>query len=224
MIHHPFRLFSPYADRLSVQLLDRSDDTQSDQTIARQLGVDDSASLDQVHGNHVVLIREPTHRTIQADGLITDVRTLTLTIRAADCQMFVAYDPERNVAGLLHAGWRGLVAKAIPAFIETLQRELGAEPSRLLLGAGPSLCLQCAEFTDPALELTGIHPRFFHGRHADLRAIADDQLTQSGVVPQNMERHADCTKCHNDRWLSYRGTDREAVKAGRTNVLACTLL
>lgn len=224
MTDQPFTLFSPYADRFRVELLDRSGDAHDDALIAATLGCDNIASLRQVHGNQIIAVHEPTHREEQADGLITDTPNLTLTIRASDCQTFVAYDPELHVTGLLHAGWRGLVAKAIPAFIGALRTELGADPSRLLIAAGPSLCRQCAEFTDPVTELTGINPQFFQGRNADLRAVAEDQLFATGVKPEHFERHPDCTKCDNDRWLSYRGRDREAVAGGAGNVVACTLL
>ena len=45
----------------------------------------------------------------------------------------------------------------------------------------------------------------------------------AGIQPQNIERMDDCTRCHPEKYWTYRGGDREAVKAGRTNVMACVL-
>lgn len=214
MIDHPFRIFDPYRDHIDVRFYAKADE---------RLNEEGFVSLRQVHGNHTEILRSPSRREKNADGVITDQTGLTLTLRVADCQAFVIYAPNHHVIGLLHAGWKGLVNGAIPQFFETLKREWGIGGAEAIVGAGPSLCTGCAEFTDPVAELAGIDPRFFHGRNADLRGIADDQLMACGVRTENMERHPDCTKCKKDLYWTYRGGDREAVINGSTNVLTCML-
>jgi polyphenol oxidase len=215
MITHPFQVFEPYRDQLDIKLY-----TKADQPIDNQ----DLVSLNQVHGHTTIIARSPSYREKEADGVLTDQPDLTLTIRVADCQAFVIYAPQQHVIGLLHAGWKGLVSGIIPSFFETMQREWQVDSSMVLIGAAPSLCTNCAEFTDPLKELVGIDPQFFHGRHADLRAIADNQLVRCGVKQEHIERMPDCTKCHPDRYWTYRGGDREAVLNGRTNVLVVDLI
>jgi polyphenol oxidase len=189
----------------------------------QQLTDHNFVSLNQVHGNNIVIVRSPSNRDHATDAALTDAENLWLTIRIADCQAFVIYAPDLHVIGVLHAGWKGLVNEIIPAFFETMQREWQIDPSTVLVGAAPSLCTNCAEFTDPQTELTGINPTFFSGRHADLRAIADDQLIRCGVKAENIERHPDCTKCNPDLYWTYRGGDKDAVKNGSTNMLTCRL-
>ena len=220
----PFSLFSSYADKIQILLFHKSDAIESDQQVAKAFKGTDVAALHQVHGNHTIVTRSPIARDQQADGLLTDTPNLVLSTRWADCQNFVLYAPGHHVCGVLHAGWKGLLTGAIPAWIRTLQEEWGIHPSQCLVGAGPSLCQQCAGFTDPLTELPGIDPQFFDGRFVDLQGIANQQLLDAGILPEHFERHADCTRCKPESYWTYRGGHKEEVQQGRTNVLACSLL
>lgn len=219
MITHPLNLLTA----IDVRLFTKEDSIQTEEQTEQALGTPSFVSLNQVHGNHTEILRSPSHREKVADGALTDQEDIWLTIRVADCQSFAIYVPDLELIGVLHAGWKGLVNGAIPAFFETMKQEWKVDASTVLVGAGPSLCMECAEFTDPLKELPGIDPQFFEGRHADLRAIADDQLMKGGVQLTNIQRHPDCTKCHAETYWTYRGGDREAVIKGATNVLTLRL-
>jgi YfiH family protein len=222
MIRSPFAIFRPYEAIFGVAMLTKDDDIGGDDDVRRALDTDDLATAEQVHGSASAIVDAPEERKKTLDGLVTTTSNLTLAVRGADCQIFIAFDPETHVMGALHAGWRGLVRGAIGRWIATLTKA-GAAPERLLIGAGPSLCKNCAEFTDLTKELLGIPERFFHDRRADLPAIADWQLMERGILQQHIERHPDCTKCNADTYWSYRGPDREAVQNGHVNILACVL-
>jgi polyphenol oxidase len=223
MTDSPFSIFLPFSDSLDVRFFTKEDRIQTDSDLAKKLESDNIASLRQVHGNTVIALNEATSRTIEADALITNIPDLWLSIRAADCQQFVIYAPTHNVIGLIHSGWKGLKAGIIPAFFKKLHDEWGIDPKDTYVAIGPSLCTQCAEFTDPLMELSGLDPQFFHGRHADLRGIADRQLDEAGTSALKRERSPDCTRCMNDRYWSYRGGDKEKVQEGWTNVMAVRL-
>lgn len=98
---------------MHVSFLTKEDNIHTDADIAARTGAHEIASLWQVHGNRTIIVREPTERKEQADGLITDKPDLLLTIRAADCQQILVYAPEQRVVGLLHVGWRGLLSSPI---------------------------------------------------------------------------------------------------------------
>ena len=179
---------------------------------------------EQAHEDLTVVVREAVAaRVPRADGLVTDRAGIALHARGADCQIFAVYDPVRHAGGVLHAGWRGLVRGAIPAFLGAMREAYGTDPADVLVGAGPSLGPECGEFTDPAAELVGIDPKFFRGRLADLPAIADAQWAALGVKRGNVERHPDCTKCAVDRWYSLRGGDKVALGAGYRNAIVLSL-
>lgn len=223
MLHQPFTIFKPFSDAIDICFFTKADALQTDIDLSRQLNTDRFVSLKQVHGNTSTVARSSGYREKEADGVLTDQQDMTLSIRVADCQAFVIYAPEQNVIGLLHAGWKGLVEGAISAFFEEMKREWNVDPSTVLIGAAPSLCMECAEFTDPVKELIGIDPKFFDGRHADLRAIADDQLMQCGITREHIERHPDCTKCRPDLYWSYREGEQDVVVKGLRNILTCAL-
>jgi polyphenol oxidase len=222
MITHPFKILQPFQDEIDVMLLIREDDVKDDEGTAEALDADYLASLIQKHGNKVVYVEDETMGEEEGDGMVTNVENLTLAVRSADCQTFVAYAPSAGACGVLHAGWKGLLADAMPSFLSSLSRAFRVSPSELLIGAGPSLCTKCAEFTDPVAELKGIDPKFFHGRCADLRGIAEDQLFSLGVKPEHFERHPGCTRCEPNTYWSYRA-DKEKVLEGYRNVLAIRL-
>jgi YfiH family protein len=201
----------------------KSDGLISDQSVMQALDGREYAALDQVHGSRTVLARSGLKRTEKADGLITDQEGLVLTLRIADCQPIVVYAPEANVIGVIHAGWKGLLSGVIPQFFHTLQATWDVKPECCLVGVGPCLCTSCAEFSDPLLELPGIPRDLLKNNTADLRSWADRQIVSTGVRPENIERIPDCTRCDPQTYWTYRGGDREAVKSGRTNVMACVL-
>ena len=220
----PFAIFRPYADRIRVRLYDRADGIAARGDLARLEG-QPIADAEQPHGALTLVVREATDaRAPGADGLVTDVAGLSLVTRGADCQMFAVYDPDHGCGGVLHAGWRGLLAGAIPAFVDAMRREWGTDPARLLVGAGPSLCFDCGEFTDPAKELPTVDPKFFRARLADLCGIAREQWIDAGVGRNSIERHDECTRCMNERWWSLRGGHKEYLQAGHQNALAFSLI
>lgn len=208
---------------LKTVLLTKEDPPRSDDAVGLLLGAPGTVGLRQVHGDRIMITRSSSARTDEADGALTDAKNLCLTIRAADCQMLIVAVPERGVIGVVHAGWKGLLCKTIPACLKELETEWGIPGAQVWIGFGPSLCTACAEFTDPVRELPGIEPAFFHGRHADLRAIAEAQLHAGGVPTGQIERHPDCTRCNSELYWSYRGGDREEVLRGQTNILACVI-
>lgn len=208
---------------IAVGLWSKADADSSEQAIARALGVPHAASLWQIHGARAVVVREPTQRTIQADALATDVPGLALAIRIADCQPILVHAPDARVVALIHAGWKGLVEGTIASCFAMLRSAWGIAGQDTFVAVGPSLCKACAEFTDPVRELPGIDPQFFDGRLVDLPGIADAQLCSEGVRPERLERHFDCTRCHPETYWTYRGGDRDAVKAGSGNAVGCVM-
>lgn len=217
------KLLNPYADAIQFKLFTKADGVVTDAQAATALNATKSAGLHQVHGGNIVIVRDQVNRDIQADGMVTDQNGLALCIRWADCQNFLFYAPEQGVLGVLHTGWPGLLRGALYNFFSTVNQEWNISPEELLVYAGPSLCQQCADFTDPIRELPSVNPEFIDGRCADLQGIAEDRLRRMGVPDENFERHPDCTRCHPETYWTYRGGDRDAVKSGSVNMLAAVL-
>lgn len=178
----------------------------------------------QVHGNRVVLTRQPRplgepHQ--QADAIITDHPDVMLLMMFADCVPVVFYDPHHHAVGIAHAGWKGTVAKVAQECVFSMKQAFGTQPEDLLVAIGPSIC---PEHYAVGSEVT----------HAIKNALGDDSsevllqengmialdlwraneiiLTQSGVLPHHIQTVEICTAEHTQDWYSHRA---EMGKTGR---------
>lgn len=217
----PFPSLRPFSSTLSVALIGKEYPHSSFDDAAKAVGAPAFTTLHQAHGKKTIVVREASDRTQQADGMITDQSHLALIIRAADCQPFIIFAPSQNVVGLLHVGWRGLIAGAITEFFRVLDTAFAIAPQHTLVCAGPSLGMECAHFSHPETELPTIDALFIHDHQADLMGAADAEFRALGVG--NIERPFGCTCCQPEKYWTYRGGDREAVKAGKVNMVVCAL-
>ena len=220
MSQNPFPIFEQFSDRISASLFTKGDGVTSDKETSEKIGAEDFAGVWQVHGGRTVVTRERIERTEKADGIATDKEGLAIIVRWADCQNFAIYEPEKNVIAVLHSGWAGLLSEAIPNMFKVLNDEWEISASDVYVGAGPSLCLKCAEYNDSEHELrVKVDPKYVQDDCVDLRGIAEDQLASVGVQPDKFYRHVDCTRCSPQKYWTYRGGDYEDVKAGNSNYL-----
>jgi YfiH family protein len=162
-------------------------------------------SARQVHGTRVVVhgtAWEGWLRVPEADGHIATEPGTALVVTVADCvPVFVAH-PSGAVA-LLHAGWRGTAAGILGAALDTLS-SLGLPPRELLVHLGPAICGRCYEVgPDVHAQLTG--RTVSCPTTVDLRSLLATQAHTAGVRHISTSPH--CTRCHNDRFYSYRGGD-----------------
>ena len=164
---------------------------------ARALGVDSEplTVLGAVHGASVARVDEPQHVVQGVDALVTDRRGVSLFATYADCYPIVLWDPQRRCAALVHAGWRGTVARVGPAAVRALGDEYGSDPARIRAGIGPGICGRCYEVGeevasrfDPRFVSAGRGDRFL----LDLAAANRAQLEEAGVP--NVHRLGMCTK------------------------------
>ena len=161
------------------------------------------ASVGQVHGADVVVVREPGHVPAH-DGLVTDTPGLVLSVVAADCALVLLADAEAGVVGACHSGWRGTVAGIVGETVRQMEA-LGAEPARTRAYLAPCISTDAFEvgeevaaaFDDAVVVRRPEWPR----PHVDLRADLRRQLADAGVADVEVEEG--CT-VGDDRFYSYR--------------------
>src|SRR4029077_12926305 len=97
-------------------------------TFASVLGLDgvELTTIGAVHGASVARVDEPGGSVDDVDALLTDRPGVALFATFADCYPIVLWDPERKVAGLVHAGWRGTRAGVATAAVRFMQSEFGS--------------------------------------------------------------------------------------------------
>ena len=172
----------------SVGLKHSSDPAQAlaaRRTLASVLGLEGAelTTMGSVHGASVARVDEPGGSVDDVDGLLTDSTGVVLFATYADCYQIVLWDPQRRVAGLVHAGWRGTRAGVATATVRFMYDEYGCRHIRA--GIGPGICGRCYEVGEEVASL--FDPRFVveqNGRFLlDLAAVNRSQLADLGVEP-----------------------------------------
>lgn len=167
--------------------------------------------LRQVHGTELVEVKA-MGEDIEGDGLLTNTPGVRLLIKTADCIPLIFWDPGSGWIAAVHAGWRGLVANIVPKTIARLA-EKGARAEDLQIGIGPSLGLECAEFSEPFKEIPApYHWAVGPDQHVDLWAILERQLSDAGVDMKKVEWMRTCTAC-DPHWFSWR-RDKTLARLG----------
>jgi polyphenol oxidase len=175
--------------------------------------------LRQVHGDTVVTVDAPGEGAgTRADGAVTAEAGCALAVLTADCAPVALASPQ-GVVGVVHAGWRGLVAGIVPRTVDAMGA-LGATDVSAVVG--PCIGAECYEFgaDDIATVTAAVGPqvraRTTGGRPAlDLRAGVAASLARAGVV--DVRHVAVCTACSSSHWSwrAGRAHERQAVVVWR---------
>jgi copper oxidase (laccase) domain-containing protein len=156
-----------------------------------------------VHGAEVVVVTEPgEHAGVEADAAVTIVPGCPLVVRTADCAPVVLSG--RQSVGVVHAGWRGLMAGVVERAIEALT-DLGDPP--VVARIGPCIRPGCYEFTGP--ELDEIADRYGPEVRATTTwgtaALDVPAAVRAALAPYDLrpDDRTGCTACDR-RWFSHR--------------------
>ncbi len=187
--------------------------------------LDTTAFLHQVHGATVVVGAEAVGASagvMQGDALVSADPELTLAISVADCLPLFLHDPVHGAVVAAHAGWRGVVAGVVPASVEALVEEVGAEPSSLRALIGPHVRQDAyqvgPEVIDAFLEAgfsaevarpDDTRPGFFR---LSVERATRMALAASGVAAESILSMEACTASEPDRFFSHR---RDRGRSGR---------
>ncbi len=174
-----------------------------------------------VHGTDICVIEEDALgkgayiEREDCDGLVTALRNVTLSTTHGDCLPIFAYDPQKEVIGVAHAGWRGSAGGIAARLIECMSREFGCAEKNIHAVIGPGIGACCFEVdSDVAEHFSDNMPwtedyimRRFDGKYLiDLKAVNCELLELSGVPAGNIfiDKACSCCASNKDRFFSYR--------------------
>ncbi|HTL70928.1 MAG TPA: laccase domain-containing protein [Candidatus Eisenbacteria bacterium] len=182
--------------------------------------------LNQVHGSNVAVLEDPKlydragfYHQLKSDGVITNIRRLTLLVLSADClPVFlcaVQKDVKRSTAqwvGLLHAGWRGTREGIAGKGARLLAERSGLPPGSIHAAFGPCIGPQAYEVGE---EFAGYFPASALVRsegklYFDLAGENRRQLIEAGVPAAQILESKICTLAQNRHYHSYRGEKDDA--------------
>jgi len=153
--------------------------------------------LNQKHTNLVVSAKENTQAP--ADGVFTDSAEHILLVKTADCFPVFLYDG--SIAGLLHLGWRSVLAGILGNFFYALPG-FNKEQARAVIGPGIGSC--CFEVSSEVFILfEKKYRRQQNGKFfVDLKRLILDELTGFGI--KYILTSEFCTVCETELLHSYR--------------------
>ena len=147
------------------------------------------------------------------DGLWSDEPGRAMLLLTADCMpiAIARADEHAPAVGILHAGWRGLLAGLVGNGV----RALGARDVAAAIGPsiGPCCYEVGEEVATPFREAFG--DDVVRDGKLDLWTSAERALRAAGCV--HVDRFDICTSCNADRYFSHR---RDHGKTGRQGVIA----
>jgi len=175
--------------------------------------------LTQVHGSACIDVDEARGALPPADAAVTRRRNVVIAVRTADCLPVLFGDRAGTVAGVAHAGWRGLAAGVLESTIATLD----VDPRELAAWIGPAIGRERFEVGRDVLDAycagdpsCAVHFRPLRQDKwlADLVGLAKQRLVRAGVA--RIDGGTWCTHSDAERFHSYRrekGTGRMALVA-----------
>ena len=167
-------------------------------------------TADLIHGAKVARVSDEAAGTMipGVDGLITDYENLFLSATAADCFLLYFYDPIKNVIGIAHAGWRGLLRGIVENSVAELVAHFDINQKNLVVGVAPGI-RQChfeisAKDYDKFREYQNFILEKDDKIYVSLPDIIKFKLKNVGVRDENIEDSRICTHCQVQEYFSYR--------------------
>jgi YfiH family protein len=203
--------------------------TANRQALADELGFDlhSLVAAQQVHGDKIQFFNAASRgqgacswddAIAETDALATKESGIPLLILVADCAPILLVDPENHALAVVHAGWRGALARIASQTIGAMQSRFGTRPDAILAGIGPCLSVPNLEIGfEVAEQVSAVDARAiisgWEKPHLDLGGLIRRDLQNSGVLPQNIELMPFCTKT-DERFFSHRGQNGHAGRFG----------
>ncbi len=143
----------------------------------------------------------------RADGLITMDKDIYISITSADCLPIFLFEPEKEIIGMVHAGWRSLADNILVNANERI-KSMGGQPKNILAGIGPAICEKHYEVGPDVAEKFAKYPKAIkivdNKTFLDIKNIAELQLMELGLEEKNIEISPECTFELQDKYFSAR--------------------
>ena len=148
------------------------------------------------------------------DALISAQQGDALGVFSADCVPIFILDTATPAIGMVHAGWRGTLARIAAKTLAQMQASFGTIAKNCLIHLGTSIQKCC--YTVSADLISQFVKHFgsivHNGLHLSLQTANFCQLVEAGVTPESISTSPFCTACCTDKFYSYRA---EGEQTGR---------
>jgi len=144
------------------------------------------------------------------DAMIVSQPGITAVTLHADCIPVFFLDPQKNAAGVSHAGWRGVLGRLPAKIVQEYKAVYGSREKDILIGIGPHIGNCCFEVQQ---DVSSLFEKEF-GRETvrdkngkqfvDLQLAVLMQLDEAGIPAENITVADICTYCEEEWFYSHR--------------------
>ena len=108
--------------------------------VRKDLKLSKMIMLNQIHSSNIITIdhNKDNYDFHKADGMVTNLSGLGLSIMGADCAPILFYDDISQTIGACHAGWRGTINNIVEVTISKMEA-IGAKRKRIIAIIGPAI-------------------------------------------------------------------------------------
>ena len=197
---------------------------QNRQRFSNRTGITSLKYCQQIHSNTVIngntlpltLFNNinPNLTTVSGDALITTNHGDTIGVFTADCVSIFILDIATPAIGIVHAGWRGTIARIVTHALAQMMNFYGTHAENCLIHLGPSIQQCCYEVSSELLTRFEEHfgQDVHNGYSLSLHTANVIQLVNVGVPTEFISTSPFCTSCRTDMFYSYRA---EGGQTGR---------
>lgn len=202
----------------------REDSFKNLNIICSNLGINsaDVCKSNMNHTNKVLILNElnkdkyrlSNFCSDEYDAYITKCKNIPIMINTADCIPIIFYDTSKNIVGLVHAGWRGVVSKIHREVIECFLSNFNSNVDDIIVCIGP--CIRKCCFSSKDIEFKNIFTNIWENGakyieflkdgtfYIDIVKLVKNDLIDMGVSSKNIQDSNICTKCNSEDFFSNR--------------------
>jgi len=189
--------------------------------VAKKMEVDSEnlILMNQTHSNKVIYVdkKNKNQNKIESDSLITNIKGLALGVLTADCVPIILYDEINNIAGCIHAGWKGIISGIIENTLNKF-KEISSK-NKITACVGPCIGAESyevgKEFYEDFIKESKMNNNFFskgnnNKFHFDIRKYVNEKLKNWGI--DNIDNINIDTLKDAENFYSYRRSQKLGQK------------
>lgn len=151
------------------------------------------------------------------DGLITNIKGVSLVTHYADCVPLLFFDPIKQVVAASHSGWRGTAGQIGAVTVKKMQEHFSCNPGDIIAAIGPCIKQCCYEVDAPVIEafkkidyidINDLAKQVDESHYMlDLCEANRQILINAGIKAENIDVADLCTCCNSEHLHSHRATN-----------------
>lgn len=170
--------------------------------LKKGLNFKDLVLAEQIHGSKSSIVKNTKKKWILGkDALVTSEKNIFLGVVTADCLPIIIYDFKKEVLGVIHAGYKGILNGIVENVLNVFER-FGSKTEDLKILIAPSICGKCYEVRKDMLDkfitkfnnYKGYYANDKKNNYLNLSELVKKIFLDRGIKTSNFQISNLCTK------------------------------